>query len=364
MEATGNARADSLSEPAIELARAIAAFAGLDWLCLPDGEGAWTEVRARGSRWRRSEARPSRCIEFGALRALPPDRLVRVDEASLGRSPRWAAADFREVLLFLDPRRLDAPAVLGCRRPLGPRVAETAHLEAILRSWFAVVAARERVHQGEEELRWSRIGKQTACLAHDLRHSLTFVGLELDRCAAESAGESRISERIERARAELRAAAEVCEQSLGRPDARRPGKSFRLAELLREVAHRAKGVSEARGRIDLVCAEDLEVSADRALLGRLLQNLVLNALDASHVDGLVAILAERSSSGDVSIAVRDSGRGMPRAEIAHLLRLGRSGSGGHGIGSASAEDCARGLGSALEFRSRLGRGTEVRFRIR
>jgi signal transduction histidine kinase len=54
---------------------------------------------------------------------------------------------------------------------------------------------------------------------------------------------------------------------------------------------------------------------------------------------------------------------MPRAELADLLRLGQSGGRGNGIGTASAEDCARALGSGLEFRSRLGRGTEVRFRI-
>jgi signal transduction histidine kinase len=361
VEATRDARADSLREPAIELARAIAAYAGLDWLCLPDGDGEWTEIRGRGSRWRRSEARPARCIEFGALRSLPSDRLVRVDEAALGRSPRWAAADLREVFLFRDARKLDAPAVLGLRRPMA---AETSHLETLLRSWFAVGVARERVRQDEEEVRWDRIGRQTACLAHDLRHGLTLVGLELDRCAAEAVGESRVSEGIARARAELRATAEVCEGGLGRTEVRDPGTSFLAVEVLRDVVRRAHAISGARARVELRCAADLEMRTDRVILGRLVQNLVLNALEASPADAVVALEVARSPVGDVTIAVRDSGRGMPRAELAGLLRLGRSGGGGSGIGTASAEDCARALGSSLEFRSRLGRGTEVRFRIR
>jgi two-component system sensor histidine kinase HydH len=140
----------------------------------------------------------------------------------------------------------------------------------------------------------------------------------------------------------------------------------RLADLLREIGRKASGISRAGDRtpVEVRCAEDVEVRTDRVLLGRLLQNLVLNALDASPEGQAVLLEAAAVANGEVSIAVLDTGRGMPRAELADLLRFGRSGSSGTGIGSASAEDCARSLGSVLEVRTRLGRGTEVRFRIR
>jgi signal transduction histidine kinase len=100
------------------------------------------------------------------------------------------------------------------------------------------------------------------------------------------------------------------------------------------------------------------------MLERLLQNLVLNALEASPDDRIVSIEASSSRAGEATIAILDSGRGMPPKELSDLLRFGRSGSSGSGIGSASARACARALGTELEFRTRLGEGTAVRFRIR
>jgi signal transduction histidine kinase len=236
----------------------------------------------------------------------------------------------------------------------------------MLRVWFAIDALRDRLRQADEDGRWSRLGRETACVAHDLRHSLTVVGLELDRCAAEAAQGSPIAESIERARADLRIAGTICQRSLGKAAPVLASEAVELASSLLAVGRRATEISKPRGRarVDVRCAEDLVVRTDRSILERLLQNLVLNALEASREDDVVSIEATSDRAGEVSIAVFDSGRGMPQKDLADLLRFGRSGASGSGIGSASAEGCARALGTVLEIRSRLGEGTAVRFRLR
>jgi len=115
---------------------------------------------------------------------------------------------------------------------------------------------------------------------------------------------------------------------------------------------------------DVIQAMERVIVGQKSMLERLLQNLVLNALEASPDDQIVSIEAASVRAGEASIAVLDSGRGMPAQDLVDLLRFGRSGSSGSGIGWTSAEACARALGAKLEIRSRLGEGTAVRFRIR
>jgi signal transduction histidine kinase len=112
------------------------------------------------------------------------------------------------------------------------------------------------------------------------------------------------------------------------------------------------------------CPPGARARGDAVFLGRLVQNLVLNALEASPRGSGVEVEVRRVGMGEVSLAVRDHGKGMAAAEIQQLLAIGRSGSGGTGVGSASLEACARALGVELEVRSTLGVGTEVAFRLR
>jgi signal transduction histidine kinase len=308
-------------------------------------------------------AKPSRLVDFGLARSMPLEQLVRIGGERLARSPRSVAGGCREILFYVDRRHPDSPAVLGLSRPLA---IELAQLESLLRVWFAIDGLRDRVRRADEDLRWSRLGRETACVAHDLRHSLTVVGLELDRCAADAVPGSPIAEALERARAELRTAGTICQRSLGKGETIAASEPVQLAACLLDVGRRATEIAGSRSgtRVEVRCPGDVVIRTDRSLLERLLQNLVLNGLEASPDGRAVSIEAESLRAGEASIAVVDSGRGMPSKDLADLLRFGRSGSKGTGIGSASAEACARALGTELEIRSRLGEGTAVRFRIR
>ena len=98
---------------------------------------------------------------------------------------------------------------------------------------------------------------------------------------------------------------------------------------------------------------------------RLFLNLLDNAIKFTPAGGRVSMEAERSST-EVTIAIRDTGPGIPAEHRAHLFerfyRVGgdRSrpdGQGGAGLGLAIAYEIARAHGGTLRVHSTLGEGT-------
>src|SRR5262245_27387574 len=89
-----------------------------------------------------------------------------------------------------------------------------------------------------------------------------------------------------------------------------------LAELVDEVLAEHRIVAQQAGRslrVDVATSLPA-VAADRALLRRVLANLVGNALRHSGSAGVhVTAVADRSN-GELALAVRDEGRGIPAAQ--------------------------------------------------
>lgn len=95
-------------------------------------------------------------------------------------------------------------------------------------------------------------------------------------------------------------------------------------------------------------------------LRRALSNLINNAVESIDGDGRVTVTVQ-SQDHNVSISLRDTGRGIP-AEVLPLL--GERGAtfgkqGGSGLGIAHAKAVAESAGGRLSIRSELGRGTTV-----
>jgi signal transduction histidine kinase len=110
----------------------------------------------------------------------------------------------------------------------------------------------------------------------------------------------------------------------------------------------------------LRCTADLECELEVVPLGRLLENLVSNALRASAPGSRVRVTARRRPGSELRIEVRDRGVGMAPDELERCLRPGVSGSGGTGWGTASVIDCVEQLGARLELESEPGWGTRAR----
>lgn len=145
---------------------------------------------------------------------------------------------------------------------------------------------------------------------------------------------------------------------------------IRKTELLgvgRQLEASLKNLSVKYGAPLRVSFPDTSVMADETLLLSLLYNLADNAFKATENGGEVSVYGEDRGAA-VRIAVKDSGRGIAQESLKMLtqpfFREDKSRSrklGGAGLGLSICEAIAKLHGTALDFKSEPGKGTEVSF---
>ncbi|HXZ86269.1 MAG TPA: ATP-binding protein [Myxococcota bacterium] len=127
-----------------------------------------------------------------------------------------------------------------------------------------------------------------------------------------------------------------------------------LAELAREAVSLMSASAEGREQTIALELPDgpVELSADRELLRRVLQNLIDNGLRYSPAGSELRVAVTRDAAG-VEIAVRDCGKGIPAQLREHVferyVRLAGSG----------AEETGRGLGLAFSRLAVEGHGGRI-----
>jgi PAS domain S-box-containing protein len=138
-----------------------------------------------------------------------------------------------------------------------------------------------------------------------------------------------------------------------------------LCPLLQEIASTLHPAPRVTVQVD--CAPDLAVFANRVLLEEALVNLAVNAMKFT-LRGTITLAAAESDSGFVSIEVRDTGRGMTASDrkraVERFYRGDEEASGGFGLGLAIVAAAAEAMDSKLEIESVPRRGTTVRLRLR
>ena len=138
-----------------------------------------------------------------------------------------------------------------------------------------------------------------------------------------------------------------------------------LCPLLEGVArslHPAPRVS-----VEVDCAKEIAVFANRSLLEEAVVNLAVNAAKYT-LRGAVTLAASETEPGFVELAVRDTGRGMTAVDrkraVERFYRGDDDASGGFGLGLAIVAAAAEAMDAPLEIESAPRRGTTVRLQLR
>lgn len=113
------------------------------------------------------------------------------------------------------------------------------------------------------------------------------------------------------------------------------------------------------------------VFMDTQAIGRVLNNLISNALRHTSVGGEIRVQARRTGSG-VEVSVRDSGEGIREQDLPHIFerfyrgdasRPRNAGTGNAGLGLAIARGIVQAHGGNIRVESERAKGTKFSFNI-
>jgi len=151
-----------------------------------------------------------------------------------------------------------------------------------------------------------------------------------------------------------------------------PGESarqrFDIKKLIEEIEAEQRPVARQKGIEFTASPVSAAVLTDPIKLGRLVRNLVNNAIKFTD-HGRVTLAAERTE-GEIRIVVRDTGPGIPEDKheaifqrFYQLHNAQRDGTKGFGLGLAIVRQIADQLGILVDVESTLGQGTAFIVRL-
>lgn len=134
--------------------------------------------------------------------------------------------------------------------------------------------------------------------------------------------------------------------------------------------------SQLAGRQELTLEGQVEsdvdpVGMDTQAIGRVLNNLLSNAIRHTPARGRVSVWVRRSARG-VEVTVSDTGEGIRPQDLPHIFerfyrgdaaRSRQRGTGGAGLGLAIARGIVQAHGGDIGVESQLGRGTQFTFHL-
>ncbi len=144
--------------------------------------------------------------------------------------------------------------------------------------------------------------------------------------------------------------------------------SVTAAELIEYPVSTLRVQAEKKGvelSAELVDAETI-LKADRVQIGRVLTNLITNAIRHTPTGGRVEVRASRANN-DVTFSVVDTGEGIPeeyrRRIFERFVQVPGATQGGAGLGLSIANGIVKAHGGEMSVESVMGKGSEFRFRL-
>ena len=322
------------------------------------------EVAGAGGRWHVISARDGQSQEQ-VLRSMTTLLIVAI----AGIDIALGAASWALTTVALRPvRRMRAAAEVLAREggdetlPAGPPEDEIAELARTLNTLILRLrAAADRERQIVSDA------------SHELRTPIAIVRTQLEVARAEASSVEQLTADIARAEVALARLSHLADDllELSRIDAQPVGGSASVGELataLTDAADRAR--LRALGRhvaVDYDDSEaveaDLRVALSTTDAGRILDNLVSNALAAIGEDGSIDLRLVAGPTA-VELRVSDTGGGMEPSFAAHALKRftraddARTGTGA-GLGLAIVDGLASAAGGSIELLNRPGDGLTV-----
>nr|WP_205520594.1 PAS domain-containing hybrid sensor histidine kinase/response regulator [Propylenella binzhouense] len=309
----------------------------------------------------------------GETDAVADDALARLVDARAGLRERHPATGR---LLTIEPQQIGETGLLFTVTDITERAESQAALEqarATLEQRVAerteeltrLNAALEAANAAAEE---ANIGKTRfiAAAGHDVLQPLNAARLYATALSERSAGtpNAELAHNVETALDAVedifRAVLEISRLDTGR--LRLDLRPVAIADILERLRVDFELAARSKGLTLTVVPSSLTVVSDPHLLGRLLQNLVSNAVKYTPAGGAVLVGCRRRR-GRVSVEVVDTGIGIAEAEQALVfqefrrLEAGARVAPGLGLGLSIVERIGRVLEAPIRFVSAPGRGT-------
>jgi signal transduction histidine kinase len=259
------------------------------------------------------------------------------------------------------------------------RLALAQQTESLLRANTLLVDAKDQLNRSE---RLAAVGQLVASVAHEVGTPLHSIAWHVQALGEEPGVTPEMKKRISVIDEQLNRVVRIIQDLLSSTRQRKPEPSWLSVErvitpvtALMEPAFHAKGVTLTT---ELAIGLPL-VWADAEKLHQVLVNLLANALAATaqqgavdvHVGGRAASVEEleigRRLAPDMSpmvvtVAVRDTGTGMPQADVQKAFQpffttkeVGK----GTGLGLFLSRETVQAHGGSLSLTSEQGRGTTV-----
>jgi len=215
--------------------------------------------------------------------------------------------------------------------------------------------------QQKDAKRLVALSRLSAGIAHEIKNPLNAMSIHLELLRTQMGGSREATEHLAVIMGQLRRLDEVVQNFL---KFSRPEQLTLRATSLLAMLNDIKLVAEAEGeragvRVVVDCPADLpDVHADASSLQNALLNLALNGCQAMPGGGTLRITAARLSGGRVSVAVADSGVGIPADQLDKIFNLYfTTKEGGTGIGLAMVYRTVQLHDGDIKVESAPGRGT-------
>jgi len=219
----------------------------------------------------------------------------------------------------------------------------------------------------------NRVTQFTADASHELRTPLTVILSDSQSALRQERTPEEYRQALETVKhAALRMKTisdgllELAHGDLAQPVERSP---CDLADLADEAVALLARLSREKGAILEAKLEGVSVLADTARLGRVILNLVMNAI-LHNPAGVRVVVTTGLVEGQAELSVSDDGRGIPAENLEHIFerfrRIDPEGSRhteGAGLGLAIVKQAVEAHGGTIAVTSEVGRGTTFRVRL-